>query len=62
MALKACRSEKPNKKSGELIPTPEGTEPDWSTKIAIAKKLAEAAKEIRKRKPMSAKTHRWGPY
>lgn len=62
MALKACRSEKPHKKSGELTPIPEGTYPDWSTKIAIAKKSAEAAKEVRKRKPISAKTHRWGPY
>ena len=62
MALKANPIKKSSKKTKELISPPESIDPDWRTKIAIAKMVAEAAKETRKGKPIAAKTHRWGPY
>ena len=43
-----------------VLEAPEGFDADWQTKIAIAKKAKEDAKEARKGKPMAFKTHLFG--
>ena len=60
MALKARPFRKPEKNTEELIPPPEGIDPDWRTKIAIAKKIMQEAREARRGKRLAFKTHRMG--
>lgn len=62
MPLKARPLKKPSNKFDSPIPPPEGADPDWLTKIAIAKMVGEAAKNACEGKPIGFKKHRWGPY
>ena len=60
MADRGRASDKSDKKSEGLIPTPEGIDPNWKTKVAIAKKVREKAIEARRGKRMAFKTHLFG--
>ncbi len=68
LTLRGCLMARDNGASGTTkdkadtaIPTPDGIAPDWRARIALAKKIKQDAKEARKGKPMSFRTHLIGP-
>ncbi len=44
-----------------VILTPKGIDPNWRTKIAIAKREMKEAKKARRGKRIAFKTHLFGP-
>ena len=44
-----------------VLPVPDGIDPDWRTRIAIAKREMKEAKKARRGKRIAFKTHLFGP-
>ncbi len=61
MAGRNSTSRESTKKAMPVIgPPPEGIDSDWETKVAIAKKVMKEAREARRGKPTTFKTHLMG--